>query len=105
MGLVALRNTRSEWRNAQTPGQVAAMVTETMYGCCGILASAAIAMRSRWSRPLLFSWAAFVTMTSGLAPRVWGNASLTASIVSAAGGAAICALIVMLALPRPSNTR
>jgi hypothetical protein len=102
--VLALRNMSNEWSTATTPGKIAATMTEVLYGICGLLGSAALVRRSRWARPLLLVWAVCATATSGLAPRVWGGASLLVSIASAVAGAAICAAILVLALPRRANT-
>ena len=99
LGALALRSAYFEWRDERTPVQLVAMLCELVYGACGVLAALALAMRSRWARPLLMTWAVFVTITAGLAPVVWGGAPAFAGVLSALAGSVIAVAVVFLACP------
>ena len=100
MTALGLQGGITDWSSANTPGRIAATIAQLSYGVTGALAIAALARRSRRAKPMLVAWALFTTTAAGLAPVVWGDAPFLAGVASAVAGAAICAGVVVLALPR-----
>lgn len=86
-GLIAIRT-------AGTRGMLVASVTQLLYGGLGALALLALAVRRDWVAPLLVGWGITVTLTAGLAPVVYGGASLFTGI----GTGVLTALIAWLTL-------
>ena len=103
LGVPAVLNAPGEWQGAVTRAQHVATIIEVSYGVCGILGAIAVIMRAPWARQLILAWAVLITLTSGLAPRVWGGTSLLIALVSAVVGALIATLLAMLTLPSRLN--
>ena len=63
-------------RQAHTTAQAVATAAELLYGVAAVGALVALASRHKFAPHLLTLWAACVTITSGLAPVVWGGTSV-----------------------------
>lgn len=96
-GVLGLRGGVDELDGARTLGQRVATATEFGYGLCGVLAAFALWRRLRWARLALLGFAVTVTLTSALAPVVWGGATLGAGAAAAVFGALIAAGVWWLA--------
>jgi hypothetical protein len=103
LAVPAVMNARSEWQGAESQAQHAATIVEVSYGLIGLLGTIAVIMRAPWARQAILAWAVLITLTAGLAPRVWGGSSLLMSLVSAVFGALIATVITMLVLPSRWN--
>ncbi len=94
-----------EWPDAGNNGQKLATAAEAGYVVAAAAGLAGIAARRTWTRPVLWGWAAFTTVTALLAAMFWGEAGLFAGLAGAAGCAAVCAGAIALAFSRPRRER
>jgi hypothetical protein len=99
----AVMNAPSEWQGAETRAQHVATIIEVSYGAFGIVGAIATILRAPWSRLAILGWAVLITLTAGLAPRVWGGSSLPMALLSAVFGALIATVVAMLVLPSRWN--
>ena len=76
-----------------TSGQQATTTAQLVYGFAGAGALSSMLRRTRWTSRLIALWGVGVTVTSGLAPVVWGGAPIVVGVVSAAGAALSAALV------------
>lgn len=81
-------------REARPALQVLATATELAYGLAALGALVALADRHRSARALLIIWAVCLTLTSGLAPVVWGRAAILVGVESGAGASVVLALLL-----------
>ena len=70
-------------RAAHALGQQVATVSELLYGVSAVLALVLLARRHPWSLRVLIVWAAAVTLTTALAPVVWGKTAWGIGVKSA----------------------
>lgn len=93
-GYVGLRDGLTGTHEALGAGQWATTTTQLLYGVFAILTLTSMGARLRIATRFLYGWCIATTLTSGLAPVVYGGATL---IVGAAGGVAgaIIAIIVL----------
>lgn len=71
-------------RAAHALGQQVATLSELLYGVTAVLALVLLARRHPWSLRVLAVWAGAVTLTTALAPVVWGQAAWAVGAASAA---------------------
>ena len=81
-------------RHAATPGMRVAAATQLLYGVFGLAALLAMGLRPAWVTPLLCGTGAASCLTAGLAPVVYGGATVSVGIVSAL----ITAVLFVLAI-------
>jgi hypothetical protein len=89
-----------ELRSMRSLGQAICAASQLVYCILGVAAAAALIWRPRWSRPLLYPWAAAMTLTGLTAPVAWGDGAWTAGVFGGVVTAAIGALVIWLAWSR-----
>lgn len=89
-----------ELRSMRTLGQEICAASQLVYGVLGLMAAGALLWRPRWSRRLLYPWAAAMTLTGLTAPVAWGDGSWAAGVFGGVVTAAIASLVIGLAWRR-----
>ncbi len=81
---------------SHTLGRGIQTVAQLSYGVLSILAVLTGYRKGRWGRLILGGWVVSITIAGGLAPVVWGGASVGIGLVSAAAVVALALGIVWL---------
>jgi hypothetical protein len=97
LSALGLNGAVHELPSAATVGQQTATATQFGYALVGLIAVGALFARRQWARRPLWIWAGLITRTGGLAPVVWGEASLLTGFAAAVASAAIAAAVFWLA--------
>lgn len=84
-------------------GQWMTIAAQLLFGVCAILALAAMGARHGSAKRFLYGWCVGTTLTSGLAPVVYGGANLLIGFVSGAAGAIISFIMLWLWKNRPAG--
>ena len=93
-----------EWLYATSLAAMFSTCMQTVYSLLGLVAVAALLLRSRWSRGLLYAWAFTLLLTGATAPHIWGSGGWWADFFAACMMAVVAGLVIWLApLPVPSE--
>ncbi len=95
--VASVRDAVRDWPQA-IGGQKAATASEFANGIAGGIALVGLGARKRWARPVLWTWAALLTATAGLAAKYWGDAPLGAALLGALTTALLCGFAIRLAI-------
>lgn len=99
LGVIGMQNVSAELKAAQTLGQRIAAYVELSFAIAGVAAAIELVRLHRAARTMMIIWGILVTLTSFLAPIVWGGQSILIGLVAAAGAAAIAWGMFWLAKP------
>jgi hypothetical protein len=80
----------------KTLGQQVQTVTQLAFGVLSIAVIAVWFWARQWSRPVLVAWAVSLGLAGGLAPVVWGEATIPIGILSGVASLLIAGGIVWL---------
>lgn len=75
----------NELPQSETPGQTVQALTQFGYGLFALLSVVTTFWARRWNPLMLGGWTVSATLAGGLAPVVWGGASLLAGFAAAVG--------------------
>lgn len=96
IGFLGVRTGIADLRVAATTGQTIAALLSLTYGALGLVACYGVGMGERWAGPVLWGWAASMTVMVAMAPAVWAGAGFGAVAAAGAGTAAIALLVIWL---------
>lgn len=94
IGFVGVRNGIDDLRVAATGGQTIQALLSLASGALGLVACYAVGMGEAWTAPVLWAWAATITVMVAMAPAVWAGTGL-GPVAAAGGGTAVIALLVI----------
>ena len=108
-GFFGFYNALNEWPVAATPLQRVVTGGVLGYGVSGSLATVGLALRRRWSLPVVAAWGVIVTIVGTLANEAYvpNDVGIGATIGAGAASAIIAALVYLLArraLRRPTSS-
>ncbi|HSC46655.1 MAG TPA: hypothetical protein VLG68_01070 [Gammaproteobacteria bacterium] len=83
-------------RSVDTLGRTVSTAAQIAYVVLGVIAAAALIRKPRWSRGLLYAWAAALTLTGATAPIVWGEQGWIGGVIAAVITALLAKLILWL---------
>lgn len=86
----------TQWSHAQNTGQLAQNLTQIAFGSFAFLSLVTTMWAVRWNNVMLAGWVVSATLAAGLAPVVWGDASLLIGVRSGAAGAIVALAIAAL---------
>ncbi|HEV2110944.1 MAG TPA: hypothetical protein VGT99_06305 [Gammaproteobacteria bacterium] len=92
-----------QWRSVDGLGRGFSTAMQTLYSVLGILAAVALLMKHRWSRPLLYLWAAAIVLTGATAAVVWGEQGWKGAALATAMTLVIAAVVIWLAPLPPAG--
>src|SRR5579859_2549616 len=92
-----------QWRSVDDLGRGFSTAVQTVYSVLGVLAAAALLMKNRWSRPLLYLWAATLVLTGATAPVVWGEQGWKGAALATAMMLVVAAAVIWLAPLPPAG--
>lgn len=95
-GALGLISGPNDVRAALTPIQSLAAWSAVTYGALGMGLAAGFLLGRPWSRSLTVLWGIPLTLTGGLAPIVWGGATMASGILSALVTASVVGLVAWL---------
>jgi len=86
-----------QWRQSQTPGQVAQTLTQFAFALFALLSLVTMTWYRRWNRLMGMGLTVSLGLAGGLASVVWGGTSVPVGIVAALASAVIGLGITWLA--------
>jgi hypothetical protein len=104
-GVLGVQNGIADWPDAQTAMQRSVAGGSVLYGILGLAAAVGLALRRRWSFPLVLAWGIVVTYVPGAAVMAYAPDGTWAAALTASGATALIAMGVAWATRANTNVQ